>query len=301
MDVLHETEVTPDQIDHLGHMNVRYYGQHARAGADRLLAEIGLRPDEGRAIRQIDTYTRHHHEQLEGAPLQVRGGVLDVADARVRLYEELVNAETGAVAATFVLTFELVDRASQASTLLDPAIVDAASARTVPLPEHGQPRSIAVDDDVVARAPTLEVVRERRLTLRQPRVIDDALGGTDGLVSPLAIPELMWGGEAVPGREFRPVEAMPDGGQMGFATMETRATWARLPRVGDRVQSFGAELSIESKTMLTRNWLFDVDRGDVVAVLTIVSLAFDMGARRSLVIPDRLREGLTRRLHADLA
>ena len=33
VDVLYKTEVTPDQIDHLGHMNVRYYGAHARTGA----------------------------------------------------------------------------------------------------------------------------------------------------------------------------------------------------------------------------------------------------------------------------
>ena len=53
--------------------------------------------------------------------------------------------------------------------------------------------------------------------------------------------------------------------------------------------------------MLTRNWVLDVERGDVIAVFTIVSLAFDMGARRAVVIPDETRRRLTRRLQPDLA
>ena len=82
MDVLHNTEVTPDQIDHLGHMNVRFYGAHARTGADRLLASFGLMSDEGPRAVGRDIYVRHHREQLVGAPLEVRGGVLDASERR---------------------------------------------------------------------------------------------------------------------------------------------------------------------------------------------------------------------------
>ena len=98
MDVLHKTEVIPDQIDHLGHMNVRFYGEHARTGAEQLLASIGLVADDSRAVFGRDVYVRHHREQLVGAALEVRGGVLDASSDRIRLYEELVNREADEVA-----------------------------------------------------------------------------------------------------------------------------------------------------------------------------------------------------------
>jgi acyl-CoA thioester hydrolase len=301
VDVLLETEVTPDQIDHLGHMNVRYYAEHARTGASSLLATLGLGDDDQRALVQRDSYTRHHHEQLVGEPLEVRGGVLDAGATQVRLYEELRNPGRDELAATFVLTFEAADRVERRPVELDPTLVEAAASRTVELPEAGRPRSIELDEDVSARAPTLAVLRERGLAMREVRSIEGPLLDGDGFVRPLAVPELIWGGEPLPGREYRPVDELPGGGQMGVATMETRATWARLPRAGDRVQSFGADLSVGAKTMLTRNWLLDVDRGDVVATFSVVGLAFDMGARRSVVIPDAMRERIGRRLHADLA
>ena len=300
MDLLHKTEVTPDQIDHLGHMNVQYYAAHARTGAEGLLASLGLVGDQQRTVVQRDTYVRHHREQLVGAALEVRGGVLEVSSDRVRLYEELVNATTNEVAATFVLSFELADRATRDRVAIERTVLQAAQHVLVALPAHGQSRSIELDEDPTERAPLLGVLRDRGLAMRQVRTIDPVECDEDGFVFRLAISELVWGGEPLPGREFRPLEPVAGGGQMGFATMETRATWARPARAGDRVQSFGAELDIQAKTMLSRNWLLDVDQGDLIAVFSVVNVAFDITTRRAIVIPDDVRRRLDGRFHADL-
>ena len=304
MELLYQTEVTPDQIDHLGHMNVRFYGAHARTGAERLLARLGITADEHQTVVGRDVYVRHLHEQLTGAPLEVRGGVLGGSTVGLRLYEELVNPESGEVAATFVLTFELADPTTRAPRALDDGLLTAALADTVVLPEQGRPRSIDLDDDPVAAAPTLEVLRDRGLAMRRPRVIDPGEIPVDehGFVSPLATGELVWGGEPLEDEAgFRPLEPLPGGGSMGFATMETRASWARVPRVGDRVQSFAAQLDLRPKTMLTRHWSVDVERHELVVVFTVVNLAFDLGARRAMVIPDAVRQRLEERLHPDLS
>ena len=300
--MLYRTEVTPDQIDHLGHMNVRFYGAHARVGADRLLAELGLVADEGRALLGRDLYVRHHREQLVGAPLEVRGGVFDASPERIRLYEELCNSESGDVAAAFVLSFELADRSTRAPAAIADGVVAAAGERLVSVPEHGRPRSIDVDDDPIALAPSLAVLEERGLALRQPRVIDaeEIDVDVDGYVSPATAGELMWGGDPVEGREFRPLQPLANGSSMGFATMETRSTWSRPPRVGDRVQSYAAELDVRAKTMLSRHWLFDVEREDLLVVFTVLNLAFDLDARRATVIPEGFRSLLESRLQADL-
>ena len=301
MDVLLKTQVTPDQIDHLGHMNVRFYSAHARTGAESLLASIGLASDERIALVGRDVYVRHHREQLVGAQLEVRGGVLDASPDRIRLYEELLNPEADEVAAAFVLSFDLVDLSSQQRVAIEGKVVEAARDLVVVLPDHGRPRSIDLDEDPTAQPPSLDLLRERGLAIRQVRVIDDTLEADDeGVVSSAWLGELVWGGEPAPGADFRPLEPLPDGGSMGFATMETRAAWARPARRGDRIQSFGAELDIHSKTMLSRFWLYDVDGAELIAVFTVVNVAFDISARRAIVIPDVVRDRITRRYHPDL-
>jgi acyl-CoA thioester hydrolase len=300
VELLYETVVTPDQIDHLGHMNVQFYAVAARAGAEAKLAALGLVADDRQVVVEPDIYVRHHREQLVGSPLAVNGGVLDVFGDRIRLYEELVNADTGDVAATFVLSFALADRATRAPRPIGTSLVEAALASTVTVPEHGRPRSISLDEDPIDRPPSLDVLRERELAMRQVRVIGAAETDEDGFTTGRAIPELVWGGVAVPGREFQPLEPLAGGGQMGFATMETRATWARPARIGDRLQSFGAEVDIQTKTMLGRHWLFDVDRGELVAVFSLVNLAFDLTSRRAIAFPDDVRRRIERRHHPDL-
>lgn len=301
MEVLHRTVVVPEEIDHLGHMNVHFYGVHARTGAEQLLASIGLAPDDEVVVLQGDVYVRHHREQVEGASLEVRGGMLDASPGGVRLYEELVNASTDELAATFVLTFAAADRITGAPRPWGPDVLASVHANEITLPEHGRWRSISPDDDVVAAAPPLDVLEARDLAHRQVRTISAEECDQDGLVAELSVAALVWGGEPTPGRAFQPLHQLADGGQMGFATMETRATWARFPRVGDRVQSFGAEVERGDKTMLTRNWVFDVDRSDLVAVFSVVNVAFDMTTRRAIAMPEDLRRHWDSRFHPDLA
>ena len=71
LEVSHHSTVTPDQIDDLGHMNVRYYGIKASAGTKTLCERLGIARPPMRS-----SYTRHHHEQMEGADLVVRSAVI---------------------------------------------------------------------------------------------------------------------------------------------------------------------------------------------------------------------------------
>lgn len=60
---LYEGTVTEEEIDHLGHMNVRFYATKARAATDALLEEYGLGAEacaeRGVGITVPDTFTRH--------------------------------------------------------------------------------------------------------------------------------------------------------------------------------------------------------------------------------------------------
>ncbi len=301
MDLLHTTQVAPGQIDHLGHMNVRYYAEHARTGGSALIGSLGLAADDGPAFRLGDLYIRHHREQMVDARLAVLGGVLSVESDRLRLYEELVNVETDEIAATYVVSYEPVDPADRSIRPISDEAVDAARERTVAVPERGRPRSIAIDDDPTADAPSLEELRARDLAMRRVRTVAEEACDAEGYLDANAVAELVWGGIPLEGHEFEPFHLTAEGVRIAWATMETRGTWARQPQAGDRVQSFGAELEINDKTTLTRHWVFDVDRADLVCTFAVVGLAFDLEARRAVVIPDAVREAFAERLHPDLA
>ena len=159
METLLTTEVTEDQIDHLGHMNVMYYAQHAQAGARTLASRIGL--DADGTLFQPDRYTRHHREQLLGSRLEVRGGVLEVGDDQVRVYEELVNTEADVLAASFILTLEATDPEGASRLPLSDPTRSAAGQLVVELPERGRPRTLTIDDDPISNAPSLEELNER--------------------------------------------------------------------------------------------------------------------------------------------
>ena len=275
----HTSEVTADQIDELGHMNVRYYVRNAAAGTQAMIDRLGLPADTG----LVDLYTRHHHEQMLGTQLEVRSGLLDV-NGRLGLYHELANAADGDLGATFVHVLD------------HPAI----EAPTVDMPDHGRPRTLDLRADPVGSAPTLARVRELGLENRAVRHVDDedTLGGDS--VPPAAATGLIWGGLPPDEVERNWIQRRDDGILMGWATMESRVNIASLPAKGTRIQSFGAVTAIERKTNRMTMWAYDLDSEDLLVVFEVVNLAFNIDERRSMLIPDDVREADQRRLHPEL-
>ena len=296
--VTHRSTVTEDQIDHLGHMNVRFYGVNAAAGTAAILGSLGAPEDV--TIRPVDIYTRHHRELLLGAVLVVRSGVIQGLDHGIRIYHELANEATGALAATFVHRVRAEDGTGEPIAFPTPT-ADAARAQLVDLPAHGATRSISLASDPVASAPTLETVRARDLAMRKIRVIPEEECDADGTYIPAFAPMLTWGGEPANRRIPEMVHEGPDGLRMGWASMETRMVIERLPRLGDRIQSFSAVIALADKTSHRIQWAYDVDRGDLLTTFEVVNLAFDITARAPMSIPAHLRESETFVLNTDLA
>ena len=294
----HRSAVTEDQIDHLGHMNVRFYGVNAAAGTAAILDALSV--PEGVTLRPVDIYTRHHREQLLGAPLVVRSGVIDVLDDGIRIYHELANEATDARAATFVHRVRAEDEIGRPIAIPTPT-ANAASARLVDIPAHGATRSISLATDPVASAPALETLRDRDLAMRKIRTISEEECNADGAYIPAFAPMLTWGGEPANRRIPEMVHEGPDGMRMGWASMETRMVIERLPRLGDRIQSFSAVIALADKTSHRIQWAYDVDRGDLLTTFEVVNLAFDITARAPMRIPTHLRESETFVLNTDLA
>lgn len=272
LQVTHTSRVTEDQIDHLGHMNVRFYGANAMAGTHAMLGALGV--PAGTPV--VDLHTRHHHEQLLGTDLEVRSGLADVVDG-LAIYHELRNVADGDLAATFV-------------HVLDHPRVEAPVSA---IPEHGRPRSLELATDPVGSAPSLEVLQQLGLESRPPRVVDEEATAATG-------PALIWGGPP-PEDERDWIQQGPNGERMGWATMESRLRVNRLPSLGTRIQSFGATTAIERKTTRSTMWAYDLAEGDVLVAFEVVNLAFDIDARRSMLIPDDYVADQQRHFHPEFA
>jgi acyl-CoA thioesterase FadM len=295
--VTHHSAVTEDQIDHLGHMNVRFYGVNAHAGSAVVLDALGVDRD---GTQVVDAYTRHRREQLLGASLVVRSGVLDIGPTDLRLYHELANEDSGELAATFVHRVRRDDGSGGALAWPD-ELAARAEALTVTIPPHGVARSIPLESDPISSAPAFAELVDRGLAMRKPRAVGAEECAADGTYVRTMAPMLVWGGEPVDTRIPEMIQTAPDGRRMGWASMETRLAIRRLPRPGDRIQSFSAVLALADKTSHRILWGYDVQREDLLVSFEIVNLAFDIAARAPMGIPDRIRAAERSVLHTDLA
>src|SRR5690606_3229214 len=131
------------EIDQMGHMNVQFYVDKSVSALAVFSHHLGLGPDftrrEGVRLVAREHHIRFLREQLPGAPLRVVSGVLAAAPDRLRIYQEMTNAASGEVAATFVIEAELLDIQSREARPLPSPALAAAEGLLMDLPAHGAP------------------------------------------------------------------------------------------------------------------------------------------------------------------
>jgi len=300
---LHEATVAEEEIDHLGHMNVRFYHEKALRGSEALAAEHGLGPGVCRALGGVvelrETFTRHYREQRVGARLVVLGGVLAVRGDGLRLYHELFNTERDERAATFVHELRLRHAGTRRPLPLPEMVARSAGGALVAWPEYGRPRTL--DLGGLPPVPALDEAHRRGLAMRKERVLDAESCDGDGFFVASRYQDLFWGGEPTREGPIGPfLRPLADGGKLGWATLESRGVWHELPRHGTRIQSFGAEVEITDKVTTRHMWAYDVERGVPLCTSSIVNLAFDVTRRRAVVIPTEVRAIFEAQYHPDL-
>ena len=124
--------VYPWQCDHMGHLNVMWYVGKFDEATWVLCSAIGLtaayfrEADRGlAAVRQELTYQR---ELVAGDTVAVRSKLLEVGRTSLRFAHEMINAETGEVAAVTELTGVHLDRGTRRSCPFPAAIAERARA-----------------------------------------------------------------------------------------------------------------------------------------------------------------------------
>ena len=124
------------QCDHMGHINVRAYGEFFEEACWQLYNRIGLSPGVLRAgeinmaaVQQDTSYLKELHA---GDVISVRSTLLEVRDRLVRFVHELRNDATGDRCAVTVFTVVCIDTKARRARTLPPDVMDKAKALVSP-------------------------------------------------------------------------------------------------------------------------------------------------------------------------
>ena len=312
MQVLHTSTVLAEEIDSLGHMNVRYYMTRMQSANRLLIDTLGIDPGvlEHSFLRSVDTYTRFRNVQFEGATLQTVGGLLSMGEGGVQSYVEIRNPDTDAVAATFVVTTALIDRKTRDTQTLPLTTGNISGSTYIDIPAYAQPRSLTLGPaktDI-----TLEVLQNsipdvegggmmsgKRSALIEAEDVD-AEGWLKEDVELMFLPFAKMALEAgvKPGP---PVITTSAGLRIGWAVMETRTMLFAQPRLGDELSYFSTDLKVEAKSRLSRRWALNKNTGQLLGMSDTVGVCIDLDARRAIDWPDELREEIEKHQQPQLA
>ncbi len=124
--------VYPWQCDHMGHMNVMWYTNKFDEATWNLFAQLGITTAYIRehrvgmaAVQQNTTYKR---ELAPGDVVTVRSRLLEVREKVIRFQHEMINGESGEIAATSELTSVHLDLVTRKARPLPPDILARALA-----------------------------------------------------------------------------------------------------------------------------------------------------------------------------
>ena len=308
MQLLHESTVLPDEIDSLGHMNVRYYIARMEAANQRLLNEVGAHKAASTRNQRVDTYTRFRHEQFEGATLHTYGGVLAITEGGLRSYVEIRNPETEQLAASFIVTTTPMDVESRAPLPLTSATVptslaieipDYAAPRTLELGPSKQNITLAELDNLIPEVDSGGMMSGKREATVEAGDID----GSGWLRADLELMFLPFAklAAAEQGTQGPPVFTTPDGKRVGWAVMETRTQNFGQVQLGDELAYFSADIDLQAKSRISRRWAFNRHSGALLGLSDTVGVCIDLDARRAIPWPEDLRALIEEHMQPQLA
>jgi len=111
--------VYPNQLDHMGHMNVQWYTSKFDEATWHLFSAVGMTntyiQDNKMGMAALEQTTKYQAEVMAGALLFIRSRVLEVRDKTLRFLHVMINAEAQAQVATSELLAVHLDREKRKS------------------------------------------------------------------------------------------------------------------------------------------------------------------------------------------
>ncbi len=113
--------VYPNQIDHMGHMNVQWYTAKFDEATWHLFSAVGITnkyiQDDQRGMAALEQITKYKSEVTAGELLVIKSKILEVKDKTLRIFHVMFNAETEKEIATSELLGIHLDRTTRKSCI----------------------------------------------------------------------------------------------------------------------------------------------------------------------------------------
>ena len=282
------------ECDVMGHMNVQFYVARVGDSLPALALALGLGPSQCRTLDAelvpVDQHIRFLRELRPGEPFAIFGGVLACDGDRLRLYQEMRNTLTGAVAASFITVAALVDGERRFGLPLPEAVKVRAAALAEALPEHGRPRGLTLDPPR-PRPDWAEADRLGLLLTQQVAVGPQECDWRGLMVTRAVIARVA---DSIPNMVAKTRGADRSVENAGGAALEYRLIYHATPRQGDVLALRAGIKSIGAKAFIWGHWLFDRESGAAVATTEAVAVTFDLATRKSLALGEAMRQSLGR-------
>lgn len=118
------------QCDHMGHANLRAYGEFFEQALWHVFQRIGITPSvlRGEAIRVagVEQNIRYRKELLPGDLIFVRSSLVELRERTLKMAHEMVHVESGEVCAVCELTAVCLDPQTRKARDFPPEIADCA-------------------------------------------------------------------------------------------------------------------------------------------------------------------------------
>ncbi len=116
--------VYPNQLDHMGHMNVQWYASKFDEGTWHLFSTVGITTDyirkNNKGMAALEQTTKYNAEAMAGDLLVVKSTILETKDKTIKFFHVMYNAETHQEVATTELVAIHLDRSERrACSLLE--------------------------------------------------------------------------------------------------------------------------------------------------------------------------------------
>lgn len=280
------------ECDRMGHMNVQFYLSHFAAAEKQVLLALGYGPTRWRADKAALRPLRHRiqfkRENHEGAVLRLRSGIRAVEADRLHLYHELHDDETGTLSATCEAVV-ILDALDGSGALALPADVKQAAeilaaqlaAPPPPGPAGNPPAPSAPVDGMYetcrGAVDRWEAEETGRMATRFYMARFSEAAGN-----------MLAGGDLT-------AEQMRQQG-LGSAALDYAIDYFRPLNIGDAYYTRTGMLELREKTWRFCHFLLDSNTRQPLARAEIIAVLFDLKARKSIVMPDHVRQAFSRRL-----
>jgi acyl-CoA thioester hydrolase len=288
------------ECDEMGHMNVRFWVRHFMDGIITLAEDIGCGGAFAKGASATLMPKRQHikfmREARAGAPLFLRGGIVDIGPSSLTFYSEIVHSFTGEIGATAITVFDHIG-AKSGRAFSFPARVEArAKAFAVIIPDHGKPRSITLEGDVpVSGAQTAVALGLRPIGQNGVRSDEVDLFGRlypEGMIGRVsnAMPNFLAAWREAATQEMTEIDGIAR--KAGAAVLEYRLQYLAWPSAGDRVSVYSGLAEVNDKNIILRHLLLDPVTDKPWCVCEALAVTLDLTARKITANPPKAKAAL---------